>query len=808
MLNISLNSEVSSLFYSLPFSFFINTKILTIFVFCLPKKFMMKNLLRNLLFLMLLTLGLKSKAQTFECYIANDHLVSATVYEFDEYLISTSSLFNLRTIQNCFIFNPAFVSPGATVTVTIVAGSSQLISYNVGTLAWSSTAPGFQTTVNTGVSCATGTIINSNIPTRVATFRVESSLPFNCSPANPQMVIPGDPAPSGLALRMAVTKWNTIDCSSTMTTTITNNGTYSQNNPLTLYDSVQNMAPVIISQPNNASACNAGLVTFSVNAVSNSGIASPVTYQWYENGVMVSNGATGNGTYSGATTATLTISNPSVSLTGHQFYCIVSQCNSDTTNSVIITSSANDNNSCTVDACDPVTGIVTNTPVNIDDANPCTADACDPANGNISHTTINTDDGDGCTTDGCDPVTGVFHSPVNTNDNNPCTTDACDPANGNITHNPVVTDDGNGCTVDGCDTLSGIYHTPLNINDNNMCTFDACDAATGIVSHNPINTDDSNACTTDGCDSLSGVYHIAQNTDDGDACTFDYCNTNTGVITHTVLPVDDNNACTTDGCDAITGMFHTPVNIDDGNSCTLDACDTVSGSISHTNINSSSPALSVNDQCGYSVLTASGFTGSLLWSTNETTPSINVTSAGLYSVTQNISGCVSPPAIISASPLTLPSVSLGSDTLVNAGNYTLDPGPGYLSYLWSTGATTQTITVQSSGWFWVTVTNSNCPATDSVFVDFFLGISSAESQNTFTVFPNPSRGAFAITFNKEMKNVNFEIFNSTGVLVYSTEKKHISMNEPVALHMNVAFGVYLLRINSADGYLIKHLIIE
>jgi hypothetical protein len=50
------------------------------------------------------------------------------------------------------------------------------------------------------------------------------------------------------------------------------------------------------------------------------------------------------------------------------------------------------------------------------------------------------------------------------------------------------------------------------------------------------------------------------------------------------------------------------------------------------------PNVAVANNCGNSVLTASGYTGTLLWSTGETTPSITVTAPGLYTVTQTMGG--------------------------------------------------------------------------------------------------------------------------------------------------------------------------
>ena len=74
---------------------------------------------------------------------------------------------------------------------------------------------------------------------------------------------------------------------------------------------------------------------------------------------------------------------------------------------------------------------------------------------------------------------------------------------------------------------------------------------------------------------------------------------------------------------------------------------------------------------------------------------------------------VSNQVMITVNPL--PSVSLGDDSSICAGNSViLDAGAGLAAYLWSTGATTQTITVDVTGEYSVTVTNEfGCTANDS-----------------------------------------------------------------------------------------------
>ena len=127
------------------------------------------------------------------------------------------------------------------------------------------------------------------------------------------------------------------------------------------------------------------------------------------------------------------------------------------------------------------------------------------------------------------------------------------------------------------------------------------------------------------------------------------------------------------------------------------------------------PSVSVIDNCGSSSLTASAYTGTLLWSTTETTPSINVISAGSYTVTQTLNGCTSLTGSGTASPKTVPAspivgtitqptcaVATGSVVLsgLPAGNWTINPG----AIAGSTSSTT--ISGLVTGTYSFTVTNS------------------------------------------------------------------------------------------------------
>lgn len=118
---------------------------------------------------------------------------------------------------------------------------------------------------------------------------------------------------------------------------------------------------------------------------------------------------------------------------------------------------------------------------------------------------------------------------------------------------------------------------------------------------------------------------------------------------------------------------------------------------------------------GQSFLLSAGNTGATYnWNTGATTQNINVTNSGQYTVTvTDANGCTDSDTMV-ATYNPLPIVDIGpDDTLCTGLTVSLDAGPGFSSYAWSNGATTQTTTVSTTGNFEVTVTDGNgCENTD------------------------------------------------------------------------------------------------
>jgi gliding motility-associated-like protein len=109
-----------------------------------------------------------------------------------------------------------------------------------------------------------------------------------------------------------------------------------------------------------------------------------------------------------------------------------------------------------------------------------------------------------------------------------------------------------------------------------------------------------------------------------------------------------------------------------------------------------------------------------LWSTNDTTQSITITPTQTTTYTLSVTnGNISCMDTITVNVLN-PQINLGNDTTICQGqSKTLAVGSGFTSYLWSTGATTQQITAQNTGTYWVkAISNQGCTVSDTINLTF------------------------------------------------------------------------------------------
>jgi hypothetical protein len=142
----------------------------------------------------------------------------------------------------------------------------------------------------------------------------------------------------------------------------------------------------------------------------------------------------------------------------------------------------------------------------------------------------------------------------------------------------------------------------------------------------------------------------------------------------------------------------------------------VSTTVSQTIVVNPTPAPTITSsgpltfcQGGSVTLTSSG-AQSYLWNTAATSPSINVSTSGSYSVSVvNDKGCTGTSAPVQVTVINNPpaTINIIGNTAICAGQSTTLSAPAGFSYIWNTGAQSQFLTVSQSGNYSVQVTNAN-----------------------------------------------------------------------------------------------------
>ena len=164
-----------------------------------------------------------------------------------------------------------------------------------------------------------------------------------------------------------------------------------------------------------------------------------------------------------------------------------------------------------------------------------------------------------------------------------------------------------------------------------------------------------------------------------------------------------------------------------------------------------------------------------IWSTNETTSVIYVHSADNYSVTVS-NNCGSVDANVDVVVNDNPIINLPTDTTNAAGNLTVILNAGsFADYEWSNSAITQSIEVNSSGTYYVTVTDANgCKSSKAVVVvisEFTIHI-----YNTITPNGDAVNDKWIIENIELFPKSEVMIFNRSGNKVYETTRYNNEKN--------------------------------
>jgi hypothetical protein len=214
-------------------------------------------------------------------------------------------------------------------------------------------------------------------------------------------------------------------------------------------------------------------------------------------------------------------------------------------------------------------------------------------------------------------------------------------------------------------------------------------------------------------------------------------------------------------------------------------------------------------QGGHVILSAP--TGSdYVWSTGDTLNSVFVNTAGNYWYTmKSMFGCFKQSDTVHTEVYLKPYVNLGPDTMIcNTGNYLIDAGPGYSSYLWQDGSSNQAYLAFStspgidSSVYFVDVTDVNsCTNRDSVIVYFEIcqGLNDDQSSNFSPLIPTLISGESALSIRNEgPETLIISFWNALGVLVH--KQTLLSGNTEIPQNF-LNSGVYFYAVSARNRHL-------
>jgi len=154
-------------------------------------------------------------------------------------------------------------------------------------------------------------------------------------------------------------------------------------------------------------------------------------------------------------------------------------------------------------------------------------------------------------------------------------------------------------------------------------------------------------------------------------------------------------------------------------------------------------------------------------------------------------------------PLVPPAFSFGPDvTIGQSQTLVLDmPPTPSTHYLWSTGDTTQSITIDSS-FNWINQIigqasyGNQCYSADTIYV--FIGSVGMEenSESPLKIYPNPVDNAMKIELDKAYANSNIEVLDMNGKVVLST--RFSGKDYELKNLEQLPKGVYLLRVQNKE----------
>ena len=205
------------------------------------------------------------------------------------------------------------------------------------------------------------------------------------------------------------------------------------------------------------------------------------------------------------------------------------------------------------------------------------------------------------------------------------------------------------------------------------------------------------------------------------------------------------------------------------------------------------------------------------WSTSEATPTILAQNPGLYTVTAT-TACGS--AMSSVEIVNIPDAvaDFTSTSSYVTGIFTSTSTGTIYSYSWDFGdGTTSTAEnpihiFPSPGYQYVSLTVTG-PCGTSTYNDSILlelvGIDENQLDNSLTIYPNPNKGEFTMNISLEgASNVSATLVDARGMVIWDTEMKNINGNVTKVIDLDVAPGVYFMKVSVDDTSTLRKVLVE
>ncbi len=163
-----------------------------------------------------------------------------------------------------------------------------------------------------------------------------------------------------------------------------------------------------------------------------------------------------------------------------------------------------------------------------------------------------------------------------------------------------------------------------------------------------------------------------------------------------------------------------------------------------------------------------GIAEAYIWSDGATSPSINVSNSGIYWADASNGPCLTRDSI-QLEFNTTPLLELGNDTSFCQGENITLTSDFANTYLWSNGANTSTIDINTAGLYWLQLNNGTCFTRDSITIAAELCDIVIELPNSFTPNGDGFNDVFIPKQLQGIENATLRILNRWGSEIFFTE---------------------------------------